>query len=546
MSVTYLPLIVASAGVASHLFFFRLGEHYLYPTRYLQAFLLGCIVTTVARSHYGNIPTREAVAFTAKYASLYLAGLYTSLVVYRLFFNPLNKIPGPYWARLSRFDLVFRVAGKRNLHKHLLAMHQKYGKFVRLDPYGISVTHPDGVEVISGVKSRCTKSEWYDADSPRISMHTCRDRAQHDRRRRIWSPAFSDKALRGYENRVQKYNDLFLQKVEESKGGPMNVSKWFNLYSFDVMGDLAFGASYQCLESGEMHWAIKLLNDGMDVLGFWLPCWLFRTLLTIPGATTDHWRFLNYCAEQLEQRMKMQGKLENPDISHTLIEHYNKSDPATQKAQKPMLEGDSRLIIVAGSDTTAATLVHLFYYIATEKGLIDRLREELDGLAKPEEKIDALKIKDAPLLNGAINEALRLNPAVPSGVFRETPKEGVEIAGVYIPGNTVIQMPQYVMGRDPDLYPQPLEFIPERHFSRPELIRHKDAFHPFSAGPYNCIGKNLAYMEIRLLTANIIRKYDVRLADGETGESLLTGTHDHFTLGLGPLDLCFEPRRTVS
>ena len=61
----------------------------------------------------------------------------------------------------------------------------------------------------------------------------------------------------------------------------MNVSKWFNLYSFDVMGDLAFGASYGCLESGEMHWAIKLLNDGMDMLGVQLPNWLFRLLIAI-------------------------------------------------------------------------------------------------------------------------------------------------------------------------------------------------------------------------------------------------------------------------
>ena len=113
----------------------------------------------------------------------------------------------------------------------------------------------------------------------------------------------------------------------------------------------------------------------------------------------------------------------------------------------PMLQGDSRLIIVAGSDTTAATLVHLFYHIATQKGLIQRLRKELDSLVNPGEKIENVKIQDAPILNGAINEALRLNPPVPSGVFRKTPKEGVEIGGVYIPGDTVIQMPQYAMAR---------------------------------------------------------------------------------------------------
>jgi tryprostatin B 6-hydroxylase len=152
------------------------------------------------------------------------------------------------------------------------------------------------------------------------------------------------------------------------------------------------------------------------------------------------------------------------DIIHTLIEHYqSQPDEAARRVQLPMLQGDSRLIIVAGSDTTAATLVHLFYHLAAEEGLVGRLREELETLLGKDStgKIDHLKIQDAPLLNGAINETLRLNPPVPSGVvskpsegrvhtdfekYRKTPPEGVEIGGTYIPGDTVIQMPQYAMG----------------------------------------------------------------------------------------------------
>lgn len=45
-------------------------------------------------------------------------------------------------------------------------------------------------------------------------------------------------------------------------GEPINASKWFNLFSFDVMGDLGFGKSFNMLESGETHWAIKLLGEG--------------------------------------------------------------------------------------------------------------------------------------------------------------------------------------------------------------------------------------------------------------------------------------------
>jgi len=238
-------------------------------------------------------------------------------------------------------------------------------------------------------------------------------------------------------------------------GEPVNASKWFNLFSFDVMGDLGFGKSFHMLESGELHWAVRLLGEGLDPLGLCLPPWVFRLLIAIPGATSGYWKFIAYCSQQLDERIQVQGKLENPDITHTLIEHYNMADSATKKRQLPMLQGDSRLIIVAGSDTSAVTLTHLFYHIATEEGLINRLRQEIDSLVGSgnDEHISHDKIKDAPLLNGAINETLRLNPPVPSGLFRKTPNEGVDIAGTFIPGNTVIQMPHYVMGHGKTMSP---------------------------------------------------------------------------------------------
>jgi tryprostatin B 6-hydroxylase len=72
------------------------------------------------------------------------------------------------------------------------------------------------------------------------------------------------------------------------------------------------------------------------------------------------------------------------------------------------------------------------------------------------------------------------------------------------------------------------------------LITHKDAWGPFNVGPYNCIGKNLALMEIRTLTTRILLGFDVSLAPGETGKNLIMGAKDHFTLGIAPFHLVFN------
>ena len=215
------PLFAFLAGILSHLMFFKIGERHLYPFRYVQAFILTFAGTFMAKSNFQGLSTGAAAAQTALFATFYFIGLYLSLVVYRLFFNPLNRFPGSYGARLSKFDFVFRLT-KMDGHHKLYAMHQKYGKFVRIGPNDLSVSDPDSVQIVQGQNSKCTKAQWYSQDTPLISIHTTRDRAMHDRRRRIWSPAFSDKALRGYESRVQKYNDMFIQQMDGLAG--MSVS----------------------------------------------------------------------------------------------------------------------------------------------------------------------------------------------------------------------------------------------------------------------------------------------------------------------------------
>ena len=71
------------------------------------------------------------------------------------------------------------------------------------------------------------------------------------------------------------------------------------------MGDLVFGTSFAILESTEEHWAIKLLNEGIAPLGFFFPTWFFRTVITIPKLMDDWWKFIGYCSQMLDKRMKV-------------------------------------------------------------------------------------------------------------------------------------------------------------------------------------------------------------------------------------------------
>ena len=110
------------------------------------------------------------------------------------------------------------------------------------------------------------------------------------------------------------------------------------------------------------------------------------------------------------------------------------------------LAGDSRLIVVAGADTTSATLTYMMYHIASDISLQQGLRSELSAFTL-DGSIDVQALATAERLNAVINETLRLHPPVPSGTSRKTPKEGLTIGETFIPGECIITVPFWTVHR---------------------------------------------------------------------------------------------------
>lgn len=168
-------------------------------------------------SQQSNIKFTEAFANSLRLGWIFLAGVITNCLIFRIFLNPLNKFPGPFGARITKLDHSVRVR-KFDAHLKFLEAHKEHGDFLRIGPNDLSIVDAKAVEIINSPNSKFTKGPWYDQDSPRCSLHTTRSREIHDRRRKIWAPAFSDKSLRGYETRVQTLNDLLISKLDETKG----------------------------------------------------------------------------------------------------------------------------------------------------------------------------------------------------------------------------------------------------------------------------------------------------------------------------------------
>ncbi|KAI1113575.1 cytochrome P450 [Nemania sp. NC0429] len=534
-------VLIASlvAGVTSHLTYFRIGEHHLYSSRYFLAAITAFTVANIAQVYLFQLSSQEATTRSLAIATSYFSGLYSSLLIYRIVFHPLRGFSGPLGCKISSAWFATYLT-RQDAYRQLLKLHGKYGQFLRIGSNDLSITHPKAVQAIYGSNSKCGKADWYDITYPMVSLQSTRDHNLHSQRRRVWSTAFGNRNLQDYDQRINRYRTLLVKKIEDSGGRPLDVTELFKLYSFDVMGDLAFSRSFEMLETSKEHDAIKLLNSGLFAIGLKFPMWFFRLMISIPGAAKDWWGFMRYCTSQVDKQLE--AKSDTKDIMSCLLKSLNGQVPTG--LDRALLDGDSQLIIVAGSDTTATVLTTIFKYLAQYPHHMSQIRAEIDPLPRNELGdhfyTDLTNLKH---LNGVINEAMRLFPPVPSVLPRLTPPEGLDIDGTFIPGNTTVFCPQFVVGRSTVSYVSPNEFIPERWYSQPELIRDGSCFAPFSTGPYGCVGQSLALLNIRVTVARIIAKYDILSTPVEDLAAYEEGMKEHFTFAPPKLDLCFAKRR---
>lgn len=127
----------------------------------------------------------------------------------------------------------------------------------------------------------------------------------------------------------------------------------------------------------------------------------------------------------------------------------------------------------------ATTLITTFYNLARFPIYQEQIRKELQTISSIS---DFAAVLELPVLKSVIMETLRLWPPIPTGSGRIVPEGGLTIAGEFIPAGTCIFAPRYTIARLESCFEQALEFIPERWTTRPDMVKNKQAYSPFSSG----------------------------------------------------------------
>ena len=137
----------------------------------------------------------------------------------------------------------------------------------------------------------------------------------------------------------------------------------------------------------------------------------------------------------------------------------------------------------AGNDTIGSSLTSLLYHLARNQEAQKKLQSKVDPVFLPGVQVCAHNdVKDISYLRNCIDESLRERPPVGIGLPRITPPEGCAIAGQKIPGDTSVSVPTWSIHHNPDLFPDPYAFKPERWTDEKQLPALKKFSLPFSTG----------------------------------------------------------------
>ncbi|OJJ42281.1 hypothetical protein ASPZODRAFT_155391 [Penicilliopsis zonata CBS 506.65] len=440
--------------------------------------------------------------------------------LYRIFFHPLRGYPGPLLTAVSSIPYVYwTITGV--LHARIRELHDLYGPVVRLRPNALTYRTPEAWTDIYGYRKHgalpfSKDPEFFTPTAPGSSHMVNASEADHARQKKLLAHAFSDRSLREQEALIVGYIDLFIERLQEYADSrqDVNIEKWLNFLTFDIIGDLAFGEPFGCLQGSEYHpWVATVFQSiktgaCMRAMAIYPP--LLKVFCTFMPSSFTQKRVAHYQMSKDKVSRRLATETARPDII-SYIQRYNEDDE--RGMLRAEIETNAAIIIQAGSETTATALAACLFYLLKHPVWLARVREEVRGSFKDGESITFSAVSVLPGVNAVIEESLRLFPPAPAIGPRVVPAGGAMVDGGFVPGGISVSVAHYSAFRAASNFIEPDSFRPERWLEHKGRFSgdRREALQPFSYGPRACIGRNLAYAEMRTILAKILWNFDVEL-----------------------------------
>lgn len=246
---------------------------------------------------------------------------------------------------------------------------------------------------------------------------------------------------------MHSYVDLLVDRLKgeiATSRATVDMTRWYNYTTFDIIGDLAFGEPFDCLRNSRYHPWVSFVFDSVKAstlmrAALVYPCLASLAKIMVPRSMMRK-RIAHYEMSKEKVNRRLQKKTDRPDFT-TYILRYSDERAMTQKE----VEANAGILILAGSETTATTLAAATFYLLKNPVVHRKLIEEVRGTFATQDDINFLSVARLPYLNGVIEESLRLFPPVPGITPRQVPEGGEFIDGEFVPGGVCSATRTYVV-----------------------------------------------------------------------------------------------------
>lgn len=446
-----------------------------------------------------------------------------SYLVYNVFFHPLREYPGPRLWAASRIPWCYHQYHGQ-LHYRILQLHIQYGHTVRVAPNELSYTCEAAWSAIYGHhKQEMSKDPIFRLHTPTGAQNILvADKETHSRQRRQLSHAFSESALREQEPILHFYAGKLLSQLSrrcDAGQQPLDMVAWLTFASFDLIGHMSFGENFGCLDSGNYMPFVRAITAMASELTFSQMCRYWGVMgirqFFVPKAALGQ-RQKNISTAMQTVARRMEKGSEHRDFLHYILSAND------EKGMSPAeIHVNAFSLSIAGSESTATALSGAMYLLLTHAPVYERLVAEIRTSHASEGEITLASTHKLEYLDAVITETLRIYPPVAIALPRRVPgSKGEVIADAFVPAGTTVGVHPYAAFHHPANFSRPEAFLPERwlgsaHGTFPFAEDCRGVMQPFSFGPRNCLGKNIARAEMRLLLAKLLWSFEWRLEERE-------------------------------
>ncbi|WP_342234516.1 cytochrome P450 [Inquilinus sp. OTU3971] len=322
----------------------------------------------------------------------------------------------------------------------------------------------------------------------------------HKQQRRLVQPAFRPQ-------RIAAYADIMSRRASEltrswRAGQQVAFDRAMHELTLQVVVSALFSAEIDRSVSAELLRLMRVIMQGIAlraVLPRRLDSWPLPVNRRFTAAATR--------LRQMVDEIIMAGRGQNRgDLLSLLLAAHEADGGAIPVSQ---IRDEAISLLVAGTETPATTLAWTFHELSRRPEIERRLHAEIDTVVG-DGPIGIAELEKLEYTQRVLMEVLRLYPVL---MFTRRTIAEIALDGVCIPSGTEIAYSPYALNRDPDLYPDPTGFDPDRWLPERDAHLPPRTFTPFGSGHHRCIGEAFAWTEMSILVATITRRWRLRPAD---------------------------------